>query len=70
MKREDNLAVIISHAWIMDKMIAWWIGVRVDDINVYTFATSNASISELIVNQRGERVLRRLNDIAHLLDIE
>ena len=68
MEEETNHAIIVSHAWIMDKMIAWWIGFPLSEINVKMFGISNASISELSVTGFGEHMLKRLNDRAHLLE--
>jgi len=65
-----EVTVIVSHGWIMDKMIAWWVGVSLDDIKPNMFATGNASISVLSVTQFGERVLLKLNDTGHLMHLE
>ena len=68
MEEETNHAIIVSHAWILDKMIAWWIGFPLSEINVKMFGISNASISELSLTGFGEHMLKRLNDRAHLLE--
>lgn len=66
----DNRVVIVSHGWLIDKMIAWWVGVPVENINVNMFTKSNASISELCETQWKERILLKLNDRAHLLSLD
>jgi probable phosphoglycerate mutase len=62
----DVFLLIISHKWLIDKMIAWWVGINVDDVKPNMFNTSNASLSELSVTEYGERILLKLNDTAHL----
>lgn len=66
----DEIVVIVCHGWIIDKMIAWWMGIKQDDIRANMFTTANASISVLSVTQFGERVLLKLNDTTHLTDFE
>jgi broad specificity phosphatase PhoE len=65
----DVFLLIISHKWLIDKMIAWWVGISVDDIKPNMFNTSNASLSELSVTEYGERILLKLNDTAHLTQL-
>jgi probable phosphoglycerate mutase len=67
---EGEVIVIVSHGWIIDKMIAWWIGVGYDNLQVNHFINSNASICELTNTEFNERVILRLNDKSHLVNIQ
>jgi broad specificity phosphatase PhoE len=40
---KHDVTLIISHGWLIDKMVAWWMGINVDDIKPNMFTTSNAS---------------------------
>ena len=66
--QHEEIVVIVCHGWIIDKMIAWWMGIEQDDIRANMFTTANASISVLSITQFGERVLLKLNDTTHLMD--
>ncbi len=68
--RHDEIIVIVCHGWIIDKMVAWWMGINQEDIRANMFTTANASLSVLSVTQFGERVLLKLNDTTHLMDFE
>lgn len=70
LEKEDKMVVIVSHGWIIDKMIAWWVGVPVENIKINMFTNANASISELTLTEYNERILLRLNDKMHLNEIE
>lgn len=63
---EERLVIIISHGCFLCKAIAWWVGIRVEDIQPNMFKLNNASISELRINEYNERILVRSNDISHL----
>lgn len=63
---EHDVTLIISHGWLIDKMVAWWMGINLDDIKPNMFTTSNASLSVLSKSEYGERILLKLNDTAHL----
>lgn len=62
----SDAIVLVSHGWMIDRMIAWWLRISVDDIRPNMFATANASISVLSITQYGDRVLMKLNDTSHL----
>ena len=66
----DEVVVIVCHGWIIDKMIAWWMSFKIDDIRANMFTTANASLSVLSVSQFGERILLKLNDTSHLMHFE
>ena len=66
----NEIVVIVCHGWIIDKMIAWWMGFEADDIRANMFTTANASVSVLSVSQFGERILLKLNDTTHLIHFE
>ena len=68
--QHDEIVVIVCHGWIINKMIAWWMGIKQDEIRANMFTTANASMSVLSVTQFGERVLIKLNDTIHLMDFE
>ena len=68
--QHDEIVVIVCHGWIIDKMIAWWMGIKQDEIRANMFTTANASISVLSVTQFGERVILKLNDTNHLMHFE
>lgn len=62
----EGVLLIVSHQWFIDKIICWWLGFTVDDINPITFLTANASISILSITKYDEKTLERLNDTLHL----
>jgi broad specificity phosphatase PhoE len=66
----DEIVVIVCHGWIIDKMIAWWMGIKQDELRANMFTTANASISVLSITQFGEKVLLKLNDTTHLTHFE
>ena len=66
MQSDDEVILIVSHGWIIDKMIAWWMGINVNNIRPNMFTTANASMSVLTISEFGERILLKLNDTAHL----
>jgi probable phosphoglycerate mutase len=66
LERHDETVVIVSHGWIIDKIIAWWIGMSIDDIMPNIFTSDNACIHELNLSRHDERILVRLNDTNHL----
>ena len=69
-EKDEKLKVIVSQGWLLDKMIAWWVGVPKENIKPNIFTKSNASISELTVTDFNERVLLRLNDRIHLQSLD
>lgn len=70
MEKDEKLKIVVSHGWLLDKIIAWWVGVPKENLQPNMFTKSNASISELTVTQFNERVLLRLNDRDHLRSLE
>ena len=66
-EKHNEIIVIVSHGWLIDKMIAWWIDMPVDNITPNMFTTGNASLSVLSITDYGERVLMKLNDTSHLV---
>ena len=69
-ENDEKLKVIVSHGWLIDKMIAWWVGVPKENLRPNIFTKSNASFSELTVTDFNERVLLRLNDRIHLQSLD
>lgn len=61
----DELALVVSHSWHIDKMISYWIGFKIDELPPFIFRTSNTGITVLNY-RRGERVIDRVNDTMHL----
>ncbi|TRO54594.1 histidine phosphatase family protein [Candidatus Bathyarchaeota archaeon] len=60
----DELVLAVSHSWLIDKMISYWIGFKIDELPPFIFRTSNASIS--VLNYReGDRIIDRFNDTMH-----
>jgi broad specificity phosphatase PhoE len=66
MDSTNDLVLIISHGWLIDKMVAWWVGISEDNIKPNMFTTANASLSVLSETEHGEKILVKLNDTAHL----
>jgi broad specificity phosphatase PhoE len=64
--KHDETIVIVSHGWLIDKIVAWWVGISVDDIMPNIFVSGNACIHELGLSRHAERILVRLNDTNHL----
>jgi broad specificity phosphatase PhoE len=62
----EDVVLIVSHMWFIDKIISWWLGVSINDIKPLTFLTTNASISILSYTKYDEKTLERLNDTLHL----
>ena len=61
----DELILAISHSWLIDKMISYWIGFKIDALPPFIFRTSNTSISVLSYRE-GDRIIDRFNDTMHL----
>jgi probable phosphoglycerate mutase len=61
----DELVLAVSHSWLIDKMISYWIGFKIDTLPPFIFRTSNASISVLSYRE-GDRIVDRFNDTMHL----
>lgn len=64
--KHDETLVIVSHGWLIDKIIAWWIGISVDNIMPNIFVSGNSCIHELGLSRHAERILVKLNDTYHL----
>lgn len=64
--KHDENVIIVSHGWLIDKMIAWWIGISVEDIMPNIFESSNACIHELGLSKQNTHLIVRLNDTYHL----
>ena len=62
----EDVILMVSHMWFIDKIISWWLGVSINDIRPLTFLTTNASISILSYTKYDEKTLERLNDTLHL----
>jgi hypothetical protein len=43
----DELALVVSHSWHIDKMISYWIGFKIDELPPFIFRTSNTGITVL-----------------------
>jgi broad specificity phosphatase PhoE len=65
---DDKLVLVVSHSWLIDKMISYWIGFKIDYLPPSIFQTTNSSITVLSHNRHGDRVLERMNDTSHLDD--
>lgn len=61
----DGWSLVVSHSWLIDKIISHWIGVRIDTLQPFVFSTINASIT-LLDYRLGDRIVRRMNDTMHL----
>ena len=65
---DGKLILAVSHSWLIDKMISYWIGFKIDYLPPTIVQTTNSSITVLSHNRHGDRILERMNDTSHLND--
>lgn len=66
LENHQEIVIIVSHGWLLDKMLAWWIGINDVDIMPNIFVSSNACIHELGLTKQNTHLILRLNDTYHL----
>lgn len=65
-ENQKNVLLIVSHSYVIDKILNWWIGYPADELNSLIFYTANASISKLGYYREDEHGLLCVNDSSHL----
>ena len=65
-RNQDKLMVVVSHGGTTNVIIAWWLGLEVEEYDLVDFLVSPAGITVLRENELGQRTLYRLNDLSHL----
>jgi probable phosphoglycerate mutase len=58
--------LLVTHGGTIENIVAWWLGLDLEQQSWTSFAVAPASLSVLRVNRWGEHTLERLNDTAHL----
>lgn len=61
----DHL-LVVSHGLAIEGLVQWWLGLGEDHWNKVSFEFDCASFTKLTTNSRGQRVITKLNDTAHL----
>ena len=67
-ENQKDVLIIVSHSYIIDKILNWWIRYPPESVKSLIFYTANASISRLGYAKDGERGLLCVNDTSHLSD--
>jgi len=60
--------LIITHGNPMIVLVFWWL--KLPEEIIISFEFSNCSITELNINEWGERTIVKLNDTSHLVSLE
>ncbi len=63
---QKDVLILVSHSYIIDKILNWWIGYPEEAVKSLIFYTANASISKLGYTKEGEHGLLCVNDTNHL----
>ena len=61
----DGWSLVVSHSWLIDKIINYWVGAHIESLQPYVFYTKNTGITVLSY-LNGDRVVERMNDTMHL----
>jgi probable phosphoglycerate mutase len=64
--RDPAPLLLVTHGGTIVNIVAWWLGLEVDQLSRVSFPVAPASLSVLTVNHWQEHALERLNDTAHL----
>jgi len=56
--------ILVTHAAVIQVVVNWWLGLDVE--GMIRMEITPASLTVLRINRRGERMIERLNDTAHL----
>ncbi len=70
LEAQDKTMIIISHSFIIDKILTWWIGYPEEELPTRIFFTRNASLTKLGYTPSGERGLLYVNETSHLVEID
>ncbi len=65
-ENQKEVLVVVSHSYIIDKILNWWIGFPEEELKSLIYYTANASISRLGYTPHGEHGLLCVNDTSHL----
>lgn len=66
---EDGTVLIVSHGNAMQESIFWWLNLPINFHSTISFDIDPCSISQLRVNEWGERTIALLNSSDHLLTL-
>jgi probable phosphoglycerate mutase len=64
--RDPAPLLLVTHGGTITNIVAWWLGLQLDQMSRVSFPVAPASLSVLRINHWNEHVLERLNDTAHL----
>ena len=67
---DGPLPVVVSHGGTIICMVARWLRLTPEALEPIGFSTHTASITVLQSDAHGDRIVERLNDVAHLAGIE
>ncbi len=65
---EHDTVIIVSHGMTMIVLVYWWL--KLSEDTKISFEFSNCSITELNINDWGERTIVKLNDTSHLVSLD
>lgn len=61
----DGWSLVVSHSWLIDKIISYWTGVRIDTLQPFVFSTTNTGAT-VLTYRHGDRIIKHMNDTLHL----
>ncbi|MCW4012480.1 MAG: histidine phosphatase family protein [Candidatus Bathyarchaeota archaeon] len=61
----DNWSLVVSHSYLIDKIISYWIGIPIDTLQHFVFSTTNTGAT-LLTYRQGDRIIKHMNDTLHL----
>jgi len=61
----DDWSLVVSHSWLIDKIISYWTGVQLDAIPFFAFSTTNTGVT-VLTYRRDDRIVKHMNDTLHL----
>lgn len=65
-ENQKDFLIVVSHSYIIDKILNWWIGYPEEELKSLIFYTANASISRLGYYREDEHGLLCVNGTTHL----
>ncbi|WGX77677.1 histidine phosphatase family protein (plasmid) [Paraclostridium bifermentans] len=64
---EDNNVIIVSHGDLLSLFTSMFLGRNINDLDMYNLFGSSGGVSFLEINDRGNHIIRRFNDISYAI---
>jgi broad specificity phosphatase PhoE len=61
----NEVSLVVTHSMLIDKIVSYWVGLKLEDMTPFVFRSSNTSTT-ILSYRFGERMIERLNDTLHL----